>query len=131
VSLATLAFAGTASALTPLSAVTCTHLVGNGNTDTGTLSGCSSPMDGSGAISSFTPSGGDVAWSNGTATDYTATDTNGGTACPSTTTEFNIKGTVSSSSNSSIPVGAVVKMTVCGKASTGKLKNAAGTHVKF
>ena len=131
VSLANLAFAGTASAVTPLSAVTCSHLVGSANTLTATLSGCTGATGGSGAISSFVPTGGDVTWSNGTTTDYTATATNGGTKCPSNATEFNIKGTVSSSTNTHIPVGAVVKMKVCSTASTGKLKNAPGTLVKF
>ena len=131
VSLSTLAFAGTASAASPLSAVTCTHLVGSATSLTATLSGCSATTGGSGTISSFVPTGGNVAWSDGTSTDYTATDTTGGTACPSTTTQFNIKGSVSSSTNKSIPVGAVVKMTVCANPSTGKLKNAKGTRVKF
>ena len=129
-SVATLAFAGTASALTPLSAVTCSHLVGSASTATATLSGCSAATGGSGAISSFEPIGGKVKWSNGTKTRYTSTFTNGGTACPSTTTEYNIKGTVSSSTNTSIPVGAVVKMKVC-LHSSGKIKNAKGTFVKF
>jgi hypothetical protein len=128
---ATLAFAGTASAATPLSAVTCTHLKGSSSTDTANLSGCSAATGGSGAIMSFVPAGGDITWSNGTTTDYTDTATNSGTLCPSSSAEFNIKGTVSSSTNTSIAVGAVVKMKVCANQTNGKLKNAAGTIVKF
>lgn len=129
-SVATLAFAGTASALTPLSAVTCSHLLGSASTDTATLSGCSAATGGSGAISSFVPGGGNVTWSNGTTTGYTSTFTTGGTKCPSTAVEVKITGTVSSSTNTSIPVGAVVKMKVCSY-NSGKLKNAKGTLVKF
>jgi hypothetical protein len=129
-SVTTLAFEGTASALTPLSVVTCSHLKGSSATLTAALSGCSAGTGGTGWISSFTPSAGDDTWTNGTKTDYTSTATNTGTKCPSTAYEFNITGTVSSSTNSSIPTGAVVKMTVC-SFSSGKLKNAAGTLVKF
>ncbi|MGO9344407.1 MAG: hypothetical protein ACLP6E_18120 [Acidimicrobiales bacterium] len=128
---ATLALAGTASASTPASAVACTHLVGNASTLTANLSGCSAGTGRSGSITSFVPSGGDVTWSNGTTTDYTASYTNSGTLCPAGTEEFNIKGTVSSSTNSSIPVGAVVKMKICSNPTTGKLKNASGTTLKF
>jgi hypothetical protein len=130
-SVATIAFAGKASAATPLSAVTCSHLKGSIITDTATLSGCSGTTGGSGSVSSFVPTGGDVTWSNGTTTDYTSTYANSGTKCPSTAFEVNIKGTVSSSTNTSIPVGAVVKMKVCDYASSGKSKSATGTVVKF
>jgi hypothetical protein len=93
-SVATIAFAGKASAATPLSAVTCSHLKGSIITDTATLSGCSGTTGGSGSVSSFVPTGGDVTWSNGTTTDYTSTYANSGTKCPSTAFEVNIKGTV-------------------------------------
>jgi hypothetical protein len=130
-SVATLAFAGPASVATPSSAVTCNHLKGSIVTDTATLSGCSAATGGSGSISSFVPTGGNIAWSNGTTTDYTSTYTNSGTKCPSTAFEVNIKGTVSSSTNTSIPVGAVVKMKMCDYTSSGKSKSATGTVVKF
>ena len=129
-SVASLAFAGSASALTPLAPVTCTHLVGSASTDTATLTGCTGATGGSGAISSFIPTGGNVTWSNGTTTDYTDNPTTGGTACPSTTIQYNLVGSVTSSTNTSIPVGAVVKMKVC-LHSSGKIKNASGTLVKF
>jgi len=130
-SVATLASAGTASAATPLSAVTCSHLKGSIITDTATLSGCSAGTGESGSISSFVPTGGNVTWSNGTTTDYTSTYKNSGNKCPSTAFEVNIKGTVSSSTNSSIPVGAAVKMSVCDYTNSGKSKNATGSVVKF
>jgi hypothetical protein len=130
-SVASLASAGTASAATPLPAVICSHLKGSIITDTATLSGCSAAMGGSGSISSFVPTGGNITWSNGTTTDYTSTYENSGTKCPSTAFEVNIKGTVSSSTNNSIPDGAVVKMTVCDYPGSGRSKNATGTVVKF
>jgi hypothetical protein len=128
---ATIAFAGTASAATPLSAVTCSHLKGSIITDTATLSGCSAATGGSGSISSFVPTGANVTWSNGTTTGYTSTYTSSGTKCPSSAFEVNIKGTVSSSTNTSIPVGAVVKMKVCDYTTSGKSKSATGTVVNF
>jgi hypothetical protein len=129
-SLGGLAFAGTVAALTPSSAVSCSHMVGIGSEDEGHLTKCSSVTGGSGTISSFSLSGGNIAWHNGTATDYTDSYTNSGTKCPEFTTEYNIKGTVSSNTNGSISEGATVKMTLCLR-SDGKTKNAPGTVAKF
>jgi hypothetical protein len=131
-SLAGLAFVGTASAVTPLSAVVCSHLLGFG--DSAALSGCSSAATGGfGEISTFFADGGDVTWGNGSTTDYTSTFTVSGTKCPANLSveEDNIKGTVTSSTNASIPQGAAVKMTVCFNGSSTKLVNARGTVVKF
>lgn len=131
-SLAALAFAGTASAVTPLSKVTCSKLLGSD--DTAALSGCSAAATGgSGEISSFFAYGGDVTWSNGSTTDYTSTFTISGSKCPANPAvqEVNITGSVTSSTNASIPEGAVVKMTVCYNESSSKLKSAKGTVVKF
>jgi hypothetical protein len=129
--MATIAFAGTASAVAPSSAVTCSHLKGSIITDTATLSGCSAVTGGSGSISSFVPTGGNVTWSNGSTTGYTSTYASSGTKCPSGAFEVNIKGTVSSTTNTSIPVGAVVKMKVCDYTTSGKSKSATGTVVNF
>jgi hypothetical protein len=129
VSVATLAFAGPASAATALSAVTCSHIVGS-SSGTATLSGCSAGTGGSGKVSGFLPTGGKVKWSNGTKTSYTDKYTGGGTKCPSGTTEFNMKGHVSSSTNKSIAKGAVVMLTVCFY-SSGAIKSASGTVVQF
>jgi hypothetical protein len=129
-SLGALAFAGNVAALTPSSAVSCSHMVGIDPEDEGVLSKCSSATGASGTISSFSLNGGNIAWHNGTATDYTDSYTNSGTKCPEFTTEYNIKGTVSSSTNGSISDGATVKMTLC-LHSDGKTKNAPGTVVKF
>jgi hypothetical protein len=131
-SLAALAFDGTASAVTPLSAVTCSHLLGFG--DTAALSGCSAAATGGfGEITSFFAYEGDVTWGDGSTTDYISTFTISGTKCSTNLSveEVNIKGTVTSSTNASIPEGAAVKMTVCYNGSSTKLKNAHGTVVKF
>ena len=130
-SVATLAFAGTASAVTPLSTVTCSHLAGSAISSTATLTDCSAHTGGSGTISRFGYTNSKVTWSNGTKTRYKVTShTTGGTKCPSNTTEINVKGTVSSSTNTAIPVGAVVKMTLC-LHNSGTVKNASGTVVQF
>jgi hypothetical protein len=130
-SLGILGFAGTASAISPLSAVTCSHLLGSSNEESASLSGCSAVTGGSGTIASFTAVAGNITWTNGSTTDYTSTYTTGGAKCPGTVVQVNVKGTVTSSTNASIPEGALVKMTVCYNESSGKLKSAHGTVVKF
>jgi hypothetical protein len=130
-SLGTLAVGGTASAVTPSSAVTCSYLKGNSGTDTATLKGCSAGTGGSGAITAFTPGGGDISWSDGTTTDYSSIANQGGTDCPSNAFELVIIGHVSSSTNGSVRVSSAIKMMVCVSETTSKLKNARGTVVKF
>ena len=126
---------GSASAATDSAAqvtVACTHVSGDPETLVGSLSGCTmGATGGKGKLSDFRPSGGKVAWANGTKTTYTSTITESGTLCPSTSLdEFNVKGSVKSSTNAAIPVGAKVKMTLC-VASATKMANAPGTRATF
>jgi hypothetical protein len=129
---ATISFAGTASALTfPTGGVVCTHLHGNGNTLTAHVTGCTaSSTGGHGAIVNFTPSGGNVTWANGSTTNYTSTATNPTSGCPSGDGIYKITGTVTSGTNPSTPAGQAVKMKIC-VTSTLVLTNAPGTIVKF
>ncbi len=133
--LATVAFTEQASAAFPPGAfgVVCTSLHGKATTLTANLTGCTSGSSGGGgAIVSFTPSGGDVTWANGSTTDYTATATNPSTGCPAGWVAFKIKGAVTSGTNANTPVGQTVKMTVCSEqGGKQKLKNEVGTTIKF
>jgi hypothetical protein len=130
---AVLAAAAPASAATgsaPTVVVACKHLTANAKTDVGKVTGCpSAATGGSGKLSKFLPRGGHISWANATTTTYKDKFTNGGTLCPSGSTEYNLKGSVTASTNTAIPVGAPVKMTVC-LAGT-KLTNAANTPVRF
>lgn len=132
---AVLGIAGQASAASPDHAtVKCRTLAGNAGTGTATISNCTaSTSGGSGSLSSFVPAGGDVAWANGTTTDYTSTVQPQNTTfpCPSGTSQFNLKGSVTSSTNASVPVGATVKMVVCFNMSNEDLTNAPGSKIKF
>jgi hypothetical protein len=90
------------------------HLSGSPLTKTGSLGGCTlAATGGKGQLSSFLASGATVTWTNGTTTTYASTFTISGTLCPTGSTEFNIKGSVTVSTNASIPVGAPVRMTAC------------------
>jgi hypothetical protein len=125
----TTASAATDSSVKPT--VVCKHLRANPKTLIGALGGCTlAATGGTGKLSSFVPNGGTVAWANGTTTTYTSTPTYSGSLCPASTHEFNIKGSVTSSTNLTIPVGAPIKMTVCLTGNT-KVVNAAHTRVTF
>lgn len=127
--LATMAFNGSASAST---LVVCHKLVGTAANSTATVSGCpAGSTGGTGAISNFAPTGGNVTWANGTTTNFTASYTVLPTGCPSGSALFVITGSVSSSTNSATPVGQTVKMKICDNETSGVLKNKKGTTVKF
>lgn len=103
-------------------------------TDSGSLFGCEpTATDGSGQLSSFVPTGGHVTWKNGTTTDYTTTlttgeESDGAFPWPTGTLEFALKGSVTASTNASIPIGAPVKMEVC-LLGTTKITNEPHTKV--
>jgi hypothetical protein len=124
--------AGTASAVSPQTAVVCTHLKGTATNDTAKVKGCTAASTGGkGGIINFMPSGGDVTWANGTTTDYTASATNPASGCPSGSVLFKIVGSVTASTNSGTPVGQAVKMKICANQTTGALTNQTGSTVKF
>ena len=123
--------AGAASAASS-SPVVCTHLHGSALTDTGKLKGCPvGSTGGKGAIVKFKSTGGKVTWANGSTTDYKTTAKNPSNGCPSGSETFKLNGSVTSSTNTSMPVGDVVKMTICLNLTTGDLTNAAGTTIDF
>jgi hypothetical protein len=131
--LATVAFGGTASAASfPGAAVTCTRIVGQTQLKTATLTGCTAASTGGrGAVANYALNGGDVTWTNGTTTNYTATATRQGTDCPSVSEEFKIAGSVTSSTNPSIAVGSAVKMKVCFDPGNDEARTSKGTTIKF
>jgi hypothetical protein len=111
-----IAFAGPASAGPyPL---TCTKLVASPTALTGTVSGCTVAVSGgSGKLSHFLPSGGQIAWKNGTSTTYKSTasgesDTDH-TPCPAGSSEVEVRGSVTASTNSHLPKGDPVTFEVC------------------
>lgn len=126
-----LAGASAASAASS-SPVVCTHLQGSAITDTGKLKGCpDASTGGKGAIVKFKATGGKVTWANGSTTDYKTTAKNPAKGCPSGSETFKLNGTVTSSTNTSMPVGDVVKMTICLDLTNGDLTNAVGTTINF
>ncbi len=134
--LATVALAGSASAVSfPGATATCTKLVGttqSGIADANLDFCTAGSTGGNGAIANFTLHSGDVTWANGTTTDYAGTATQSGRICHApTTVEYKFAGSVTSSTNSSIPVGAAVKMKVCFEPSNDEVRNVTGTTIKF
>jgi len=120
--------AGAATGATALAPVHCKRLTGNSTTLTGFLGGCTfAATGGHGKLSNFLPQGATVTWANGTTTTWTSTDTISGTLCPAGSAEFNIKGSVTASTNTSVPVGAPVKMTAC--LATATITNSPNTRV--
>jgi hypothetical protein len=116
--LATVAFGGPASAVHfSGSAVTCGKLVGTTQPgiEFANASFCTAgSTGGSGHIANFTLNGGDVTWANGTTTDYTDTATPKGIGChKAIQQEYVLVGSVTSSTNSSTPIGQVVKIQLC------------------
>jgi hypothetical protein len=128
--LATMAFAGAAPAVSfGRATVVCTHL--RGNALTARLKGCTAaPTGGTGTITFNGTSGGDVSWANGTRTRYTSSYTSLSEGCPEPYIASKIVGSVTSSTNGSIPVGAQVKMTICSDFD-GLLMSEKGTLIKF
>ena len=130
-----LAVAGTgvASASSAAAPVLCTHLNGTAKTDKATLKGCTATATGgTGTITHFYPTGGSVAWANGTSTVYSGHPVAvGARKCANDAMEINIKGKVTSSTNSAIPQGAPVWMAVCLNPFTGGITSAKGTVVTF
>jgi hypothetical protein len=116
--LATLAISGTASAV-PFSGggVVCNQLAGSlqPGIEFADLSGCTpGSSGGSGQIANFTLSGGNVTWSNGTTTNFSDTAKQKGRGChQAVAKEYVLKGSVTSSTNSSTPVGQAVKIQLC------------------
>ena len=131
--IAAVAFEGSISAASsPNAAVTCAKLEGTTQLQTATLSECTAGATGGGGeIANFTLSGGDVTWTNSTTTNYTATATHKGTKCPTISSEYKIVGSVTSSTNASIPTGAPVKMSVCFDQMNDQARIVKGTTVKF
>jgi hypothetical protein len=126
-----LAGAGAASAASS-SPVVCTHLKGSAATDTGKLKGCPvASTGGKGAIVKLKPTGGKVTWANGSTTDYKTMAKSPAQGCPSGSETFKLNGSVTSSTNVSMPVGDVVKMTICLDLTNGDLTNAVGTTIDF
>jgi hypothetical protein len=116
----------------PGGSVVCTSLRGSAATVTAKLSGCpAASTGGKGLIVNFVPVGGDVTWANGTTTAYTAIAKNPATGCPPGSALFKIVGSVTSSTNPSIPLGQTVKMKICANQTTAALRNEAGTTVTF
>ena len=72
-----------------------------------------------------------MTWANSTTTDYTATATHQGKKCPKLSSEYKIVGSVTSSTNASIPNGAAVKMSVCFDQMNDQARIVTGTTVKF
>jgi hypothetical protein len=108
--------------------VHCTQLSGNPIKDKGLLGGCGKVATrGKGKLSSFLPTGATISWANGSTTTYTSTYTKSGSLCPVGSLEYNITGSVTSSTNRYIPVGAPVKMTAC--AASKLITNAPGTRI--
>jgi hypothetical protein len=116
--MATLAIGGTASAVRfSGGSVTCNQLAGSlqPGIGFGDLSGCTAGITGgSGQIANFTFSGGNVTWGNGTTTNFTGTSKQKGIGChQSVAKEYVLKGSVTSGTNSSTPVGQAVKIQFC------------------
>jgi hypothetical protein len=131
--IAAVALAGSVSgASSPNVAVTCAKLEGTTQLQTATLGQCTAgATGGNGTVANFTLGGGDVTWANSTTTDYTATATQQGKKCPKLSKEYKIVGSVTSSTNASIPNGAAVKMSVCFDQMNDQARIVTGTTVKF
>ena len=131
--IAAVALEGSISAASsPNVAVTCAKLEGTTQLQTATLSECTAGATGGGGeIANFTLTGGDVTWTNSTTTNYTATATHQGKKCPKISSEYKIVGSVTSSTNGSIPNGAPVKMSVCFDQMNDQARIVTGTLVKF
>ncbi len=134
--LATLAVEGTASAVHfPGAAVSCTKLEGTTQSgiESASLSHCTAaPTGGSGQIANFTLNGGEVTWANGTTTNYSDTATQKGKTChQAVAKEYVLKGSVTSSTNSSTPVGQAVKIQLCFEQSNSHVSAQAPKTINF
>jgi hypothetical protein len=136
VMLAATSFSGSASAVTTLK-IKCTTLTGTvgmgGNLN---FSGCSGNTGGSGSAAALLPQVG-INWANGKSTVANMTNNGSETdldphgTCPTGTTEEEVKGTVTSDSTGSAPVGGLAFFELCVSTTTNNTFNEPGSAAKF
>ncbi|MFZ0665513.1 MAG: hypothetical protein WAM97_07135 [Acidimicrobiales bacterium] len=133
-SVGTLAFASSASALKPAtSAVKCSTLTGTIGA-TGSLSGCTGTgsTGGGGTFPTTGANPSTISWTNGQTTSTTFNYASGsGTLCGRHSTEEIASGTVQSSSTPTIPVGQKFKADICVNTKKDTLSLYPGTKFKI
>ena len=125
---AALAFApGTATAA---SSIKCSKMTGN-IANTVKLSGCTGNTGGSSKAipSADLATGGTIKWKNGKTTTITLTVKAKGTACPSGSSEYQAKGSVTADTTGSASVGGAAKGDACVNSTTGKVTLVPGSKL--